>query len=305
MNPFELPKERFKLRRDLLLSSMEFVISKTSEYIYDEFLHLEKLERAEIFCQHNLMDAPSSRSNHMEKVGFFPWVESAYELDSCLTVIFEGNYKSAFDSLRRAIELIVVGSFFVLDSEEPEKAKEWMKSKKGTPNFKRSLDALEKSSDYYLSVGGLSWKETLLNHYWRLCDIIHVKGIKNSSIEVSPRSSEIFGISPPIFEKKACFLSLSCYVKTVELIALTLALTNPILLVGFDIDGKFGLNPPISGFYDARQAENLYSLIPEEFRSHVDSIKENDENIASVRRWLDSIADVTEEDLASQSKWIR
>lgn len=302
MNPFELPRESFKARRDLLKSSIEVVLYETSEYIYGEYQHLEKLERAELFCKYELMEAPSARVDHLQKVGIFPWVEAAHELDSCLTVIFEGNYKNAFDSLRRAIELVVTGSFFVLGNVEQEKAREWMESDRSTPNFKRALKVIEDACQYSGCDGEASWTESLLEHYWELCDVIHVKGVKNSSSEISPRYSFISGVSIPHFDKKACSLSLSYYLKTVELVALMVALSNPVLLVGFDLERKFGLNAPMSGFYNSAQSDRLTSLIPDRFKLLIKTLIDSDPNIASVSQWFDSLPDITEEELELQIK---
>jgi len=302
LNPFELPRKRFQARRDLLKSSLETVLFETSEYIYDEYPYIEKLERAELFCKFELMEAPTSIVDHLEKVGIFPWVEAAHELDSCLTVIFEGNYKNSFDSLRRAIELVVTGSFFVLDNVEPEKAREWMGSDRSTPNFKRALEGIEKACQYRVSDEEEPWTDSLLEHYWELCDVIHVKGVKNSSSEISPRYSFISGVSVPHFDKKACSLSLFYYLKTVELIALMVGLSNPILLVGFDLERKFGFNPPMSGFYNPTQSERLTSLIPDKFKSLVKRIVDSDPNIVSVSQWFDSLPDITEEELELQMK---
>ncbi|HIF9246237.1 TPA: hypothetical protein ACX6Q2_001080 [Photobacterium damselae] len=302
MNPFELPRDRFKARRDLLKSSIEVVLSETSEYIYAEYQELEKLERAELFCKYELMEAPSARVDHLQKVGIFPWVEAAHELDSCLTVIFEGNYKNAFDSLRRAIELVVTGSFFVLDNIEQGKAREWMESDRSTPNFKRALKVIEDAYQYSGCDEEVSWTKSLLGHYWELCDVIHVKGVKNSSSEISPRHSFISGVSIPHFDQKACNLSLSYYLKTVELVALMVALSNPVLLVGFDLERKFGLNAPMSGFYNSAQSDRLTSLIPDRFKPFIKTLIDSDRNIASVSQWFDSLPDITEEELELQMK---
>ncbi|SPY30045.1 hypothetical protein [Photobacterium damselae] len=302
MNPFELPRDRFKARRDLLKSSIEVVLSETSEYIYAEYQELEKLERAELFCKYELMEAPSARVDHLQKVGIFPWVEAAHELDSCLTVIFEGNYKNAFDSLRRAIELVVTGSFFVLDNVEQGKAREWMESDRSTPNFKRALKVIEDACQYSGCDEEVSWTKSLLGHYWELCDVIHVKGVKNSSSEISPRHSFISGVSIPHFDQKACNLSLSYYLKTVELVALMVALSNPVLLVGFDLERKFGLNAPMSGFYNSAQSDRLTSLIPDRFKPFIKTLIDSDRNIALVSQWFDSLPDITEEELELQMK---
>ncbi|MCT7947317.1 hypothetical protein [Shewanella septentrionalis] len=302
MNPFNLPKESFNARRDILLSSLESVITETSNYIYNYYPNLEKLEQAESFCTHELMEAPTARADHLEKVSIFPWVEAVHELDSCLTVIFQGNYKNAFDSLRRALELVVAGSFFVLDSTESEKAKKWMHSvsDNGTPNFKRALSALKKATPQYDQDNDELWTDVLLEHYWDICNVIHVNGLKNSFNIISPRFRHINGMGVPQFDKKACSQSLSYYLKTVELIALTVALSNPVLLVGFDMERKFGINPPMSGFYSPVQAENLACLIPDNFQKLIARIKETDTNISSIQHWYDSLPDITEEELNAQ-----
>lgn len=301
MNPLKLPKDSFYARKEILQSNMDHILSKTAEYIHQSYPSLTKLLLAETFCKHELMDAPSARIDHMQKVAFFPWVESSKELDAALSLVLSANYKNVYDCLRRSIELVVSGAYFVLDTTELNKARNWMDSDKGTPNFKRVVVLLGQEDTFLTCNENNEWETKMMDIYWRLCDVIHVKGVSYSFNEIAPKYNSFNGINQPSFHEESCRKALDLFIETVAMIALTIALSNPLLLIGFELDVKFGLNPPASGFFYPAQAERLKELIPNEFQKNIEELIETDPNIQCITDWFESLPDITEEEIERQA----
>jgi len=301
LTSFDLPKESFYARKEIILSGIEQALSKSAEYIHQKYPRSERLFLAETFCKYELGDAPTARCDHLEKVGFFPWVESSNELDSALSLLVTGNYKNTYDALRRSIDLVITGSFFTLDNVDHDKARSWMASTKSTPNFKKAIEIVGRENSFQYCNENKSWENDLLDLYWRLCDVIHVKGLKNSFNDLAPKFSYISGVGSPSFHESSCCRALDVYIETVELVALTVSLSNPILLVGFDLDKKFGLNPPASGFYYPQQAENLLNLIPLKYHENIGRLIDEDQNIKCLTEWFNSLPDISEEEVKRQA----
>jgi len=272
------------------------------QYVNQQYEWRDELQNAVDFCVHDLMDAPSGDVVSLAKVGFFPWVEAARELDQSLSLILLAHYKHAYDSFRRAIELVVTGAFFVSDSSDHVKARKWMDSERGTPNFKRACDALADLPIFKELNLDHGWADAILGLYWKLSDVVHVKGEANSYNEICPIYSTINGIGEPAFSEKACKLALDSYIETIRHIAVVVAASNPRLLQGLDLDSKFGLNPPASGFFYPSQAERLLSLVPIQFRSYLKHIRDTDEDIKGIREWFESLPDITEDELRVQAR---
>ncbi|TDP26983.1 hypothetical protein DEU29_1404 [Idiomarina aquatica] len=302
MNPFDLSSNHFEARKKILIASSSDSMSRCVEYINEKYESRGQLKEAVDFCFHDLIEAPKGDVESLAKVGFFPWVEASKELDQSLSLILKGHFKHAYDSYRRAIELVITGAFYVSDDVDKQKAQEWMKSDRSTPNFKRACEALVKGSYFGDLNKQCNWLDDILDFFWKLSDKVHVKGIENSFSEVSPVYSFINGIGDPVFSEKGCKPALDTYLLTVSHIAVVVAASNPFVLQGFDLDIKFGLNPPASGFFYPRQAERLAGLIPTRYKPYFERLLEVDENLIGIRNWFESLPDITEEDVRAQAE---
>jgi len=280
MNPFELPKEHFLKRKEVLLFGIEDRLFATAQFIHESYADRDLLLGAWEFSSVDLMDAPTSRLDHIGKV----------------------HYKNAYDSLRRALELVITGSFFVLDDVERKRALKWMRSERGTPNFQRAVASILKDPVFKSCNEECEWKQYIQDQYWLLCDVVHVKGVKNSFDEISPSFTTINGINCPCFHEDSCKKVIGAFIQTVQAIASTVALSNPVLLIGFDLDSKFGLNTPQSGFFYPGQTELLRKLIIEQFQDFISRLVERDERVQSTISWFNSLPNITTEDIKTQAK---
>lgn len=302
MNPFKLPKKHFLARKEILLDGIEDILLSTAQFIHESYADRDLLLSAWEFSSMDIFDTPTGRLDHIGKVGYFPWAEASAELDQALSLVMFGHYKNAYDSLRRALELVITGSFFVLDDVERKKALAWMNSKRGTPNFKRAVAYLLKDPIFRSCNEQCEWEKYILDQYWWLCDIIHVKGVKNSFNEISPSFTTIDGMNCPCFHEASCKKVLDAFILNIQAIASTVALSNPVLLVGFDLDSKFGLNTPQSGFFYPGQTELLRRLIVEQFQDFFSHLAETDEGVQSIIFWFNSLPDITAEDIKNQAR---
>lgn len=182
----DIPEDHFQARKFLLLASVETVAQSNVDFILTEYPHLDLLRECERFNRRDLIDCPLGDLVSHSRVSFFPWSEASNELDTALALIFHGKYKNAYDSIRRALELVVTGTFFTSDKGEYKKAREWIKSERGTPNFKRVIEQLNSLPIFHELNIEYNWGSNLLDVYWQLSDIVHTRGIDSSLHKISP-----------------------------------------------------------------------------------------------------------------------
>ena len=120
--------------------------------------------------------------------------------------------------------------------------------------------------------------------------------------KLTPSTHHFNDVAALVFHESSCKHSLDLLIETTQAISLICILTIPRLLVGFDLEGKFGLNPPLSGFFTPDQSERIYMLVPDRFRLFIDELKKNDDGIRSVEEWFDSMPDISEEEFSQQCK---
>jgi hypothetical protein len=301
----ELPSDPFECRQSILSKTATPTLSNTARYITKQYERYELLETARLFSDYDLLDAAPSAGDTLMKLSLFPWIESSNELDKSLSLIMLSFYKNSYDSMRRALELIVVGSFFILDDIEMDKSRAWLKSNNNTPNFRRMLEKLVKYDPYCQCEESCKFSNYLLNLYYRLSDYIHVKGIEKSQRKIKSAMGRFNGVELLGFDEKPCKESLDLYIETVQAIGLLCALSTPWLLVGFDLDSKFGFNSPLSGFFEYDQAERIRLLIPEKFYPFINWLKETDERIRSIVEWFEDLPDLTQEEYTRQAEEFR
>ncbi|MHC1712707.1 MAG: hypothetical protein AB9872_11225 [Solidesulfovibrio sp.] len=300
LNFLDLPDTPFDLRESILSKTAIHTLAKTADYIKCQYKNHEQLEIARCFFEYDLVDAAPSDGDSFIKLGLFPWVESSNELEKSLSLIMLSFYKNSYDSMRRALELIVVGAFFILDDIGIDKARSWLKSNNNTPNFRRMLEKLVKYTPYTSCQYKCQFSDYALDLYYRLSDYIHVKGIEKSQRKMKASTSRFNDVEFLEFNKKSCKESLDLFIETVQAISLICALTTPRLLVGFDLEKKFGLNPPLSGFFEYDQTERLQLLIPEKFHPFIDELEKNDDGIKAVIEWIENLPDITQEEFSTQ-----
>lgn len=142
----------------------------------------------------------------------------------------------------------------------------------------------------------------LSKFYWRLCDLIHVRG-EEASFQRLQTSHLFFNDLPvPEFSAPLVEAAADAFIETTRHVATVVAVENPVLLVGLDLTSKFGLNPPMSGFFEESQAARISSLLLEKAKPAILSVVERDEEVAAVKKWIDESPDLTRDQIAAQIK---
>lgn len=287
-------------RGRILSKILNHALYPATEHIISTYHDVELLEEASFFCSFDLLDAARSEGLNLLKLGFFPWSEASQDFDRALSLILLSFYKNSIDSLRRAIELIAIGSLYAQENVDVPTARSWLMSTADTPRFKKTLDKLTKIYPYNICDSQCGFRDYLMSQYYKMSDYIHVKGIKKSHYFLTQGMKFYNGINTLEFSKDACELTLDLYIETAKSVALLCALSNPTLLIGFDIDRKFGLNPPISGLFEQHQADRISRLVPDNFKQFINHIRDTDETIKNIILWFENMPDITDDELKEQ-----
>jgi hypothetical protein len=301
-----LPSGPFERRARVLLESLPERVKWAVRYMESEYPSRDLLLKCREFVSHHMVEGGPSYIEALNRIGFFPWVEAEHALDQAVIHALIGSYRAAFDDVRRGLELVAVGCFFLSPRASVHDARAWLSSERETPFFTRSLDQLGNLPRFLRLDDETGWIERLKTFYWHLCDVVHVRGSEFSFQKIEPVSGHIGGAFVWRPDGAALRCVLDAFTDGTRQIALLLAVTNPILLVGLPMSEKFGFSGPMGGFYEEDQAALLRELLPDHARDGLVSLAEADPEVISVRDDIMDRPDVTEEELHRQAQvWDR
>lgn len=305
----ELPHEPFERRKALLFHGIDERVDLAIVRFQKQHGKGSFYEACHTFVFHDLYDAPRSDFNSLRRVGFFPWLEIQRELGEAINHALLASYKATFDNYRRALELAIAGAYFLQAHISEDDAKRWLRSERETPLMTRALSELVQASRFRHVDAQSSWSSHLKAFYWRLCDIVHVRGEKASFGSIQPSHAHFCDVSLPEFSAQSLDVAVNTFIETTRHIATVVAIENPILLVGLDMFQKFGMNPPLSGFFDLVQSGRLHKLVLPEVAPSLRRLQQEDDEIISVTAWFDSLPDISDEEIDRQVKeqeeWVK
>jgi len=236
-------------------------------YINQEYHDKDKFFIANKFTN-GFISLLTSKSLPALAVKLLSSTDAMEELNTSVNLSFGYLYKSSFDSLRRALEITIIGQYFELVKDSYESAFNWVYSKSDTPRFSKMINELL-INDYFKEINSrFDWKNNILQHYWDLCDFSHTKGHEKSIISLNKRS-----IFKPEINKEALESFLNYYNATVEHISIIYSIQNPILIIGLPVVEKFGY-AGTHGFFSEDQAMNLRNLLPVEYLEYIQQLTE-------------------------------
>ncbi len=305
LNIFDLPTDPIEKRAAVISRALQTAIPRTVTFISNEYPRSYLLRQCLRFTNWDLLDAPRSDSESLRRVWFFPWAEATREFDQVQTACMLTMYKAAHDHLRRALELVMAGIYFTLENTPEEKARAWISGADGTPYFTKTLKRIVQHSNFSGLEEACNWSGKLKQLYWSLSDVTHVRGQDCGFHTIQPSHLHLGDVSVPEFSAQALTRVLDFYIAVTRNIATAMAASNPILLVGLDLDSKFGLNDPVSGFFNPGQAELLRELIVDETRSVLDVDSAMNPEVQGVVAWVTAMPDITEEQLEMQVQELR
>lgn len=302
---FNLPEDPFEKRAAILSQALQETIPRTAAFIAEEYPRIELLRKCIRFCNWELLDAPRADGESLRRVWFFPWSEATRELDQVQSACMLALYKAAHDHLRRALELVLAGIYFTLENTPEEDARAWLASADGTPRFSQTTRRIRQHSAFSTLEDICGWSGKLQRLYHTLCDVVHVRGQEWSFHAVQPSSLHLGDVWVPEFNAAALTRVLDLFIEVARNIATAMAASNPVLLVGLDMDAKFGLNDPVGGFFSEGQSELLRSLILDEAKPVLEATCAENPEVLGLMEWYAALPDITEEELALQADQIR
>jgi len=282
----------------IFIYGIEERVNSSIDFIRNKYKHYDEFKIAIDYIEYFHSDTVKADLKSLSKLGFYPATETQMELDYSIKHALIGSYKASFSDLRRALELSIVFVYLSSEIVERKKAIDWIMSRSDTPHFSNVLDELIKQKRYKDIDKNCNWKSNLQNLYWKLSNFSHNKGKLKGYRELNNPNFFVGGAgSVPSIKYETLELFCDFYIETVKEIVAIQALYNPIILVGIPSDKKFGLEEPMSGFFNEKQAKLVNKLIPSKYKAYFDQLIENDEEIKSIVEYFNSLPDLTEDDL--------
>lgn len=288
------------VRTTFLRDSTEKSILAASDFLNSDFMDKELFQSSLIFIDQCIFQASPSTFESMEKLGVFPWNEAEIELQQSLTLAYLGQFKSSVDSLRRALEIVIVAIYFSDDSIPKKATKAWLKSEANTPFFSNSLDTIFSRHRFAMLNQELKWKDRTKQFYWKLSNVSHTKGIENSLLKIQPTSLVANGIPAPSFSAAAFNKFSSLFIACIQEIAVYLSCLNPIILVPLPLFEKFGLNPPLSGFFEEAETDSFRRVLPPEYLNFAERCFLSDPDIIAVKDEICNMRDLSDDEIKLQ-----
>lgn len=295
----KVPNEPWYRSAYLISHAAAAASTDAADWIENSYHSRERLRAHLRFLPSALVDGPRGDVESLARVWFFPWTEAASELELSFACALAGLHRGCVDHQRRALELTVVGAYFVADHIDAKNGAAWLTSELRTPFFSRALDSLARTGFCERLNAATQWLEAVKQHYWLLSDIVHVRGQQFGLNAVQPMHLHLSTFPVPEFNAEALCRTLDRLIDTCGHIAIALVVANPILLVGLPISAKYGLNEPL-GFSEDGQAEKLRSLVPTTVRDQIVALAEADPTIQSIRDYMHNLPDISEEDVRRQ-----
>ena len=194
----------------------------------------------------------------------------------------------------------MIGLFFIQQHVPETDGREWLRSNLKTPFFSKALNELLVNPRFKQIDSMCGLVGEVSKFYWHLCDLIHVRGEK-ASFQQQQTSHHFYNdLAFPEFSASLVEAAADLFIETTRHIATLVAVENPVLLTGLDLTPKFGLNPPLSGFFEESQADRIRGLLLEPARSSILAMTDRDEEIEAVKLWIANLPDLTSEQITAQ-----
>jgi len=226
----------------------------------------------------------------------FPYSESYFELENSYQLCLEGFYSYSFAALRSVLELGILGIFFAVDDKEYEEVRPWITSEKRTPNFQTALKRLNKISYFNEYNERFNYVKNVSDVYDHLSGFIHTRGYKYSSRSKNRCNTNKFNEEALLEYLKYMFSIIS------NLITLML-IKYPIGLKSIPLFEKFGFNSLAGGFLEDYQIKLIKSVLNKEELEFLEHISDNDCDVKSIVEEIESLPEMTDEELEEQRKY--
>lgn len=295
-------KGRYHVRAFLQGQCLPEVMMRTADFIQnlDDTLGA-RFRLAGEFMAYDIEDAFSASVDALKRCGFFPYAELMYEFDAFQTLLLQGAFKSSRDSLRRMLDVCLTSVVYLLQMRSEEEARRWITSDAETPQFSRIITNLKQNQYVAQLDQRFGFTDGLKTLYWHLSDYCHSRGIEFSTGIHQGSEMNYNGVIMRGFNERECTKAMEDFVSVVEQLAILFVIQNVGLLAPVDKDAKWGLNPPISGFFYEHQTERLLNVMPGQYAEYFRALSASDPTIVSLREYFEALPDISEEEMQLQA----
>ena len=255
----------------------------------------EQLEQVRLFGSQTLLECPPAELDALRKVGYFPFAEASAEIDYAIMMSLVGAYKLGYHALRSFLELTIVGIYYVSDASTEDDATGWLSGELVTPFMSVVRRKLLKLPAFAAAEANVKFDELLNDVYSRISDRTHTRGTPHAHAALSKSNR-------PRFVEATMRKFVADAREVCQVAAVALAIQRPILLISLPLWERFGLNPPMSGYLEAMESENLRSFIEPKRLLWLEEYASADENVRLVIDWIESRPDLTPEEIELQKR---
>ena len=266
---------------------------------------------------HVFIDCIKGQLKELKRNANFPALEANYQFDFAIKHAMTASYKASFDALRSTLEMATLSVYFAMEKHVVdeidwftlppediaaafEKDAKWFKSEAITPFYSRMLKTLASHPRFADFDTKHQWFDKLKEFYHTLSDYTHIKGYRMgtqhlNNVNIHIRSSCAVNVNLTSFDLFIDFL-----IEMVGHIGVMFSLYNPVLLAELPILEKFGMNEPIGFVYNG-QSSMANQIIPNLYKDYFKQLLQTDEEVIGVTKWVNSMPDLTNEDLDRQA----
>lgn len=263
-----------KIIFDSFLKNIDSRSERTYEYFERYSSDEDDLKDSIEFIEY-LTQTISSKNKTGIAGKLFSTVDARLELVNSLNLVSICLYKSSIDSLRRAFEIIFVACFFDLKEGDEKEVFEWLESRERTPFFTQTIYKLFTLGNFKKFNDKVNWDSNVTKLYRELSGYTHTKGISKSIYSIN--SMKGFNNTPE-YNEESLKIVIVLFIKVVNMIAITLALANPILLTGLPVFRKYGNNARL-GIFEKYQSDLLKKIISDDYRNIINEIISTDREL--------------------------
>lgn len=297
-----LPTDPFEARFSIQKEKYNAIAVDTIKYIQNEYQHKDLLYACIDFMNYDFIETSNFNFEELQRIWLFPTKEASAELNESLNRTINASYKAAYDNLRRALEIMIIGCSFAQQNVGLLQAQEWLNSEHETPLFSRAIESLLQDKRIKKLEQDTFWITQLKNFYFDLSEIVHVRGEQYSSEILQPAMYSYNGIAAPQLSLRNLHKVLDTVILTAQHICTSATIINPILLVGLPLEKKYGIDASLSGFFNESQSILLWQLLLPDTKSFFEELIKNDNEIISIAEFVNDLPDITEQELDKQIK---
>lgn len=221
---------------------------------------------------------------------YFPFKESWQELQISFNLVCFGLYKQSFVSLRSGLELGLLSVYYNINDEGHKTVQDWLNSKDSpdakTPRANTIWKILLSNSNIKDFNNKHNLEQSFKNLGY-LHNFVHSKGEKYSN------SMGLLKSNFQTFEEDIIPKWIKSFEDIISLVCTLHLLKYPISVLRYDYRKKFGIDIPNFGGLEEYHLNKISKILPEGYLIDIEKIAEKDTETQTLINKIDSMPDVT------------